>query len=230
MKREISSSPRFFPCGDTGLIVELGDAIDLHVNMRVHQLRRSLEQKKIPGLVALVPTYRSLFVQYDPWRCSYERLIGIIQDRLEDADSKAASVRTVEIPVCYGGEYGPDLHVVASHNGLDPDEVIRRHAAGRYHVYMLGFTPGFPYMGGLDPRLHTPRKKQPRTKVPAGSVGIAEGQTGIYPIESPGGWQIIGRTPLTLFDPNRKPPFLVEAGDTIVFRPIARGTFERFTH
>ncbi|SHE30831.1 sensor histidine kinase inhibitor, KipI family [Desulfacinum infernum DSM 9756] len=222
--------PRFLHCGDMGLMVELGEGIDMDVNRRVHQLRRRLERLNPSGILALVPTYRSLFIQYDPLLCSYERLMLLVEQSLESLEGFREPSRVVEIPVCYGGPFGPDIGEVAEANGLTEDEVIRRHASGRYLVYMIGFTPGFPYMGGLDPRLHTPRKRQPRTKVPAGSVGIAEQQTGIYPIESPGGWQIIGRTPLRLFDPDRTPAFLVEAGDTVIFRSIGREDFERLAH
>jgi inhibitor of KinA len=133
--------------------------------------------------------------------------------------------RLVEIPVCYGGVYGPDLEAVARHTGLPPQELIRRHAAGSYRVYMLGFAPGFAYLGGMDEQLATPRKAEPRTAIPAGSVGIAGGQTGVYPLETPGGWQLIGRTPLPLFDAQRNPPSLLQMGNRVRFVPIDEATY-----
>ncbi|SMC25291.1 sensor histidine kinase inhibitor, KipI family [Desulfacinum hydrothermale DSM 13146] len=223
------SYPRFLHCGDMGLLVELGNAVDPSLNRRVHALGKRL-RGSAPGILSLVPTYRSLFIHYDPTCCSYERIIGLVQENLASLSNDTGGSRVVKVPVCYGGHYGPDLAQVAAIHGLTEHEVIEKHAGRRYHVYMVGFTPGFPYMGGLNPELHTPRRKQPRTRVPAGSVGIAEEQTGIYPIESPGGWQIIGRTPLRLFDVNRVPPFLVEAGDTVVFEPITKEQFERLAH
>lgn len=224
------SYPRFLHCGDTGLMVELGDGVDMALNSRVHRLGKSLRRSAVPGILSLNPTYRSLFIHYDPTRCSYERIIGLVQENLDGLEQETGTFRVVEIPVCYGEICGPDLAEVAAAHGLTEQEVIRIHSAGRYHVYMVGFTPGFPYMGGLDRALHTSRRKQPRTRVPAGSVGIAEQQTGIYPIESPGGWEIIGRTPLRLFDPDRDPAFLVEAGDTVIFKSITREAFDRFAH
>jgi KipI family sensor histidine kinase inhibitor len=133
----------------------------------------------------------------------------------------------IEIPTLYGGDSGPDLDYVASHNGLTPEEVVQIHASGTYRIYMLGFTPGFPYLGGMDERIATPRLETPRTKISGGSVGIAGAQTGIYPIDSPGGWQIIGRTPLALYDPQREEPILLQAGESIRFVPIDQETYDR---
>jgi KipI family sensor histidine kinase inhibitor len=176
--------------------------------------------------VDLVPSYRSLLVYYDPLHTSLpeleERLTALEQD-LDQAVLNAP--RVVEIPTLYGGEYGPDIGQVAKHNGLAPEEVIQIHSAGEYLVYMMGFTPGFPYMGGMSERIATPRLQTPRTAIPAGSVGIAEQQTGVYPIESPGGWQLIGRTPVQLFDPQREPPVVVTVGDYIRFTPITEETY-----
>ncbi|ROR02998.1 5-oxoprolinase subunit PxpB [Desulfosoma caldarium] len=223
----MSLFPRFRHCGETALSVELGEGIDMDVNRRVHALHGALKRRPLAGILSMNPTYRSLFIHYDPALCSFERLMLTVQELLEeggDAGNDLASC--VDIPVCYGGELGPDLPDVAAFHGLTEDEVVRRHTAATYHVYMIGFTPGFPYLGGLDGRIATPRKKTPRPKVPAGSVGIAEKQTGIYPIESPGGWQIIGRTPLKLFDVHRDPPFLVEAGMQVRFYAISREEYE----
>lgn len=226
-RRNTADYPRFRVCGETALSVELGEGIDLAVNRRVHALHRALKQRALPGILSMNPTYRSLFLQYDPTVCSFERLMTIIQEPfcgLEDFPQGCGSI--LEVPVCYGGEFGPDLAEVAAFHGLTEEEVVRRHTAPTYHVYMIGFTPGFPYLGGLDPMLFTPRKAAPRPKVPAGSVGIAEQQTGIYPIESPGGWQLIGRTPLKLFDVHRDPPFLVEAGMAVRFYAVSREAYE----
>jgi KipI family sensor histidine kinase inhibitor len=216
-----SSTPRFLPCGETAVSVEFGNIIDLEVNRRVHALSRRLAEARLPGILSLNPTYRSLFVQYDPWESSYEQLILEIEKLLQEPDGPLKDERVMNIPVCYGGEYGPDIEEVASAHGLTVEEVITLHSAPLYHVYMIGFTPGFAYLGGLDPRLFIPRKTTPRIRVPAGSVGIADQQTGIYSIESPGGWQLIGRTPLKLFDPARPAPFLLKAGMSIKFIPIS---------
>jgi inhibitor of KinA len=223
--------PRFLPCGDTGLSVEFADGIDRLVNDRVQRLFRYLRAKPFPGIVDLNPTYRSLFIQYRPWECSFENLVLRVEQGLmipdEDHARKADPVR---IPVCYGGVYGPDMDEVAAFHDITTDQVIRLHAAPEYYVYMIGFTPGFPYLGGLDERLFTPRKKEPRKLVSAGSVGIADRQTGIYSIESPGGWQLIGKTPLRLFDRQRPDPFLLSPGDSLQFVPITEDEFESYSH
>ncbi|MEW6490258.1 MAG: 5-oxoprolinase subunit PxpB [Thermodesulfobacteriota bacterium] len=219
--------PVLRPCGDSAVSVELGEGIDLAVNRRVHALGRALAARSHPGIVALSPAYRSLFVEYDPRRCSFEELALLVEEAAQLPDLAAARGAEVEIPVCYGGVLGPDLEEVAAFHGLDPARVAELHAAPVYHVYLVGFTPGFPYLGGLDPRLHTPRRATPRERVAAGSVGIADRQTGIYPIESPGGWQLIGRTPLRLFDLGREPPFLVPAGARLRFLPISREEYDR---
>lgn len=204
-------------------MVELGEGIDPAVNRAVHQLRRAVEALALPGIEAMTPAYRSLFLQYDPSRRSPERLMLDVESLLETMGTDEHPGRIIEIPVNYGEEHGPDLDEVAAHAGLSPEEIIRRHSGADYPVYMIGFTPGFPYLGGMDASLCTPRKATPRERVPAGSVGIAEAQTGIYPIDSPGGWQIIGRTPLRLFDPDRAEPFLVRAGDILRFVPVTAG-------
>lgn len=219
--------PVLRPCGDSAVSVELGEGIDLEVNRRVHALGRALAARGHPGVVALNPAYRALFVEYDPRRCSFEELALLVEQADQAPDLEAAHGAEMEIPVCYGGELGPDLEEVAAFHGLEPGRAVELHGAPVYHVYLVGFTPGFPYLGGLDPRLHTPRRATPRERVPAGSVGIADRQTGIYPIESPGGWQLIGRTPLRLFDLGREPPFLVPAGARLRFRPISREEYDR---
>ena len=190
------SKPRILICGDTGISVEFGDKIDPGTNAIVRRLYTLLKSGNYPGITDLNPTYRSLFVQYDPWVCSYERLAGIIEEHLPSLSRHADETAEVkEVPVCYGGEFGPDLEEVASFHSLTVDDVIRLHCAPLYRVYMIGFTPGFAYLGGLDERLHTRRKSEPRKRVPSGSIGIADQQTGIYPIESPGGGSLSAGPP-----------------------------------
>jgi inhibitor of KinA len=172
------------------------------------------------------PAYCSVLVSFDPRKSSpstvEDYLVSLIQ-RIES--TSLPPQRSVEIPVCYGGERGPDLADVAAHNSCSPDDVVRIHSSGEYLVYFLGFSPGFPYMGGLSPKIATPRLATPRTRVPAGSVAIGGSQTGVYPVSSPGGWRIIGRTPLRLFRPNEQPPVLLQMGDIVHFTPI---TYEEF--
>ncbi len=219
---------RFRLTGDRGLLAEYGDTISPEVNRKVRQVAAALEAQPLRGVIEVIPTYRSLFLLYDPMTTSPEELQAALlelEERLTEV--KIPPPREVEIPVCYGGEFGPDLAFVAESHGLSPEEVIRLHCQPLYQVYMVGFTPGFPFLGGLPKELHTPRRPTPRERVPAGSVGIAGEQTGIYPIESPGGWQLIGRTPLKVFDPNRPDPFLLKAGDLVRFRPIEPEEFRR---
>jgi inhibitor of KinA len=222
------AAPRILVCADTGISVEFGDGIDRDLNQKVQQLFRCLTETGHPGLLSINPTYRSLFIQYDPWRCSFEKLLLLVDKCLKKSeDANLAGSDEVVIPVCYGQDFGPDLNYVAEFHGLTPQEIIRLHAAPLYDVYMIGFTPGFPYLGGLDERLVTPRLKDPRRRVPVGSVAIADRQTGIYPIESPGGWQLIGKTPLKLFDLRQAEPFFLKPGDRVRFKPITRDEFER---
>lgn len=211
----------FSPLGDTALLLSLGDAIDPVLNARLHALADGLKALNLSGVGDIVPGYAALMVKYDPQRLDYPHLCAELQILLDNVSGSVnRQPRRVEIPVAYGGEFGPDLDAVARHTGLTAQEVIRRHAAGVYPVYFLGFLPGFPYLGGMDTSLSTPRLDSPRTRVPAGSVGIAGAQTGIYPSESPGGWQLIGRTQLSLFDPNSDPPALLAPGDEVVFIPL----------
>jgi len=212
---------RYLPVGDCALTVEVGDDIAPEINAVVRALTLALEQQKIPGVRECVPTYRSLMVLYDPTAILFHELIEQIKQAETSLPSFAPPpARIIEIPVRYGGEFGADIGTVAAHNHLSEDDVIALHSGRDYLVYMLGFTPGFCYLGGLDERLETPRLEVPRPRIPAGSVGIAGKQTGIYPIDSPGGWQLIGWTPLRMFDPQREPPVLVNAGDVVRFVPI----------
>jgi KipI family sensor histidine kinase inhibitor len=219
--------PRFDPVGETGLLVTLGDTIEPVLNRRVHALARALSVCGLPGLGEAVPGYATLLIHYDPlaWEVDALReqtaaLINRVGDETIDFQP-----RRVEIPVVYGGRYGPDLEFVAETHDLITAEVIARHSARDYPVYLIGFMPGFPYLGGLDPELATPRLETPRSCVPAGSVGIAGGQTGVYPFESPGGWRLIGRTPLRLVDWHKDPPFLLQPGDLVRFVPVQAGGF-----
>ena len=215
-------SPLFLPAGDKALVVELGDAIDPETNRRVHNLTMAIERAAVPGIFDLVPTYRSLLVYYDPLTVSSSELQDRIVEVEQRLDERPAGVpRVVHVPTLYGGEYGPDLEFVAQHAGLSPEGVVEIHSSTDYLVYMMGFTPGFPYLGGMSEKLTTPRLHSPRIEIPAGSVGIAENQTGVYPVVSPGGWQLIGRTPLSLFDPLNDQPSLLDAGDYVRFTPIA---------
>jgi inhibitor of KinA len=213
--------PQFLVAGDSAFVVEFGDTIDPAINRRVRDLLLAIEAARLGGVGDLVPTYRSLLVSYDPLRVGFETLRRQIADLAARQSAVAVPPpRLVEIPTAYGGEFGPDLPFVAEHNRLTIEEVVAIHAGTDYLVYMMGFSPGFTYLGGMSERIATPRLRTPRTAIPAGSVGIAQQQTGIYPTESPGGWQLIGRTPVSLFDPARHPPVLVEAGDSIRFVPV----------
>ena len=227
-------SARFLPAGDSAIAVEFGREIDLNINNQVAAMRTVIEaaidEGKLKGIVELVPTYGSLLVVYDQLAVGYAGLIEqlkILAEGLEGVEIPDREV--VEIPVVYGGEYGPDLGIVAQLNSLSEDEVIKRHSEAEYPIYMLGFVAGFPYLGGMDKSIAAPRKQTPRLKIPAGSVGIAGQQTGIYSVESPGGWQIIGRTPLKLYDADREKTILLRAGQSIRFKPITEAEYEAMT-
>jgi KipI family sensor histidine kinase inhibitor len=213
--------------GDRGVLVEYGDGISPEINHRVRVVALALDQEKPAGIIEVIPTYRSMLIVYDPTVMGFEGLKDVL-DRLETGLNgiEIPSPRTVEIPVLYGGDFGPDIDFVAEYNGLSVAEVINIHSSQVYQIYMIGFTPGFPFLGGLPERLHTPRLETPRSLVPAGSVGIANNQTGVYPVDSPGGWRLIGRTPLSLFNPSEKNPFLYRAGDRIKFVAISREEYD----
>ena len=228
MQNGLFERARFRTAGDRGLLVEYGDVIDPAVNNKVRSMAIAIEDNPLKGVTEVIPTYRSLLMIYDPLMTDTLEL----QKRLETLESRLEDIqipppRTVEIPVCYGGEFGPDINTVADTHQLSVSEVIDLHCEPEYLIYMVGFTPGFPFLGGLSEKLHTPRLETPRTLVPEGSVGIANNQTGIYPIASPGGWQLIGRTPVKLFAPRRKNPFLYQAGDRIKFNPISVAEYAR---
>ena len=227
MSRDARIGVRFVDTGESCLVVELGDRINVALNLQVHALCLSVERAGLVGVQEAVPTYRSLAIYYDPLRIGRGALKENIDELLcSTLDQVEHRSRVVEIPTVYGGEYGPDLEFVARHTSLSEDEVIRLHTEPLYHVYMLGFTGGFPYLGGLSERLSIPRLHTPRLKVPAGSVGIAGTQTGVYPLESPGGWRIIGRTSLCLFDPSRQIPTPILPGDKVRFVQIPQREFQ----
>jgi KipI family sensor histidine kinase inhibitor len=226
----MGSDPRFLLAGDAALVVEFGDTIDLEINRRVHGLARALTENPLPGLGEAVPSYRSLLVHYDPLHLSHAEVEAFVSEALRGCeDEDLPEPRLVEIPTAYGGEHGPDIEFVAEHNGLTVDEVIRLHSEATYTVYMLGFTPGFPYLGGLPDALATPRLDSPRQRVPAGSVGIAGAQTGVYPLDTPGGWRLIGWTPVVLFDPTCTPPAFLQPGDHVRFVPVSAEEAKRGT-
>ncbi len=227
-------APRFAPLGDRAVMITLGDAIDEATHRRVRAVTAWLDATAPTGVVDLVPAFASVAVHYDPARIladgdgsPYEGLVAELRASLAGVSVDALpEPRTVEIPVCYGGALGPDLDDVAQRHGLTPDEVVRIHAGGEYLVYMVGFMPGFAYLGGLSERIATPRRSAPRTAVPAGTVGIGGEQTGVYPLESPGGWNLIGRTPVRVFDTARDDPALLATGNRVRFRPIDRAAFD----
>jgi len=215
--------------GDRSLLVELGGRISPDVNRRVRELFIMLEENPVKGVLETIPAYRSLLIIYDPLITN----TMLLQYQIEDLQKKSEVIdipepKTVEIPVAYGGEFGPDLEWVARYHNIGVEEVIQLHTGTSYQVYMIGFTPGFPYMGELPERLGTPRRETPRTTIPEGSVAIAQRQTGIYPVESPGGWHILGRTPMKLFNPLQIPPTLLEMGDLVRFFPIKEVEFTRW--
>ncbi len=219
------------PVGDRSLIVEFGQAVEPVVNATVRSFARELLDEPIAGIVDVVPAFTTVAVHYrpeffaegaSPYDVLRRRLDALLARGIRHHDEDA---RTVEIPVCYGGEFGPDLQEVAAACGLQTEEVIARHVASQHLVYMLGFAPGFPYIGGLDPSLAVPRRSTPRTRIPAGSVAIARDQTSIYSLETPGGWSVIGRTPLKLFDAVAESPCLLRPGDRIRFVPASADIF-----
>ena len=212
---------KFLTAGDRALVVEFGDTIEQAINSKIRSLTLAMESENIIGIIETIPTYRSLMVIYNPMIIQFEELINKIKSIMTKMDDmKLPEAKVIEIPTLYGGEYGPDIKFVAEHNNISLEEVIKIHTSTEYLIYMIGFTPGFPYLGGMSDKIAAPRLQTPRSKIPIGSVGIAGSQTGIYPIESPGGWQLIGRTPVKLYDPYRKEPVLLNAGDYIKFVQI----------
>lgn len=217
------------PLGETAVRVEVGTGIDPEVHRMVKTISEYLDRNPFPGMIEYIPSFSSVTVFYDPLKTSFDRVSSFFRETANlIQEIRQPQPKTVEIPVCYGGEFGPDLEYVAEHRELSVEEVIDIHAGAEYLVYMIGFAPGFPYLGGMSERIATPRRSSPRLTIAAGSVGIAGSQTGVYPIATPGGWQLIGRTPLALFRPNEDPPSLLQSGDVIRFRPISRKEFEQY--
>lgn len=211
----------FKPLGDSALLVQLGDKIDPAINQRVHALSELLQVHSIAGIIETVPAYCTLLIHYNPLILTFNQVTSWARENLTQVDdSLNRKPRQLEVPTRYGGASGPDLEAVAVSKGISAAEVVRIHSEREYTVYMMGFTPGFPYLGTLDERLITPRLETPRTLVKTGTVAIAGSQTGIYPLDSPGGWHLIGWTPLKLFNPTSKAPFLFSPGDIIKFIPL----------
>jgi inhibitor of KinA len=220
--------PRISPLGDSALVIGVGDEIGEKTHDRVRALVHQLESNPPDAMIEYIPAFTSVTVIYDPLRATHnefasrvEALIGSTTEELETIEA-----RSIVVPVCYGGDFGPDLDSVSSAKDMTPDEVVAVHTEPEYLVYMIGFAPGFPYMGGMSERIATGRRDSPRKRIPAGTVGIAGRQTGIYSIESPGGWQLIGRTPLRLFRPEDEEPTLLRAGDRVRFESIDSDEYE----
>lgn len=216
-------NPQYRLMGDRSLLVELGNEIGPEINQHVRCLYLALQTAPLEGLTDTMPGYRSILLVFDPLKLTPTLIQAHVDGLLQEMDpASLPEPETHRVPVVYGDEYGPDLTMVADYHQTTPEAIIQRHTATHYRVYMIGFTPGFPYMGQLPQNLVTPRRDIPRTAVPPGSVAIAEEQTGIYPVQSPGGWQILGFTPLRLFDPARHPPALIHMGDRVRFYAIQK--------
>ena len=221
--------PTISPVGDCAISIDFGQVIDPKINRHIRQTIERIQELNLEGIIELVPTYCALLLQYDAMLYSYSDICNLMEPLLEPSATDDANERVtvIEIPTVYGGEFGPDLGFVASHNNLTEEEVVAIHSGTDYLVYMLGFIPGFTYLGGMDPRIATPRLSSPRTLIPAGSVGIAGEQTGTYPSDSPGGWQIIGRTPVTMYDMSKEQAALLSAGDYVRYVPIDETEYNR---
>lgn len=228
---------RFYPQGDQAITVSFGDEINQELHEEIISLTKLLDLEPFPGMIEAVPSFTAVTIYYSPFDVKrkylnlsiYEDVVMQIKQKLQSKKvSRNDPPTIITIPVCYGGEYGPDLTEVAQYHKLSESDVIRLHSNHEYVVYMVGFTPGFPYLGGMSEWLATPRKQTPRVAIPAGSVGIGGRQTGIYPLESPGGWQIIGRTPLQLFNYNKNEPTLLKAGDIVRFKPITAEQYDEW--
>lgn len=212
---------KIFPAGDQALVAEFGENIDEEINNKVHALSDYLKERNIRGVRETLPTYRSLMVFFDSSEIDFFRLSKIIRRYKPARGRNSKKVRKkLIVPCCYGGEYGPDLQGMSDMLGMGQEEIVRLHEKADYKIYMLGFLPGFVYLGGLDERISVPRLETPRIKIPARSVGIGGSQTGVYPVSSPGGWRLIGSTPLDFYNPQKEPPILCRAGEYIGFVPI----------
>ncbi|MFP7170703.1 5-oxoprolinase subunit PxpB [Terribacillus sp. 7520-G] len=216
------------PLGDTGIQLVFGQTISEETNQEIRMFAELLKQERIEGIIEWVPAYTTLSIFYRPDKIRYQALLEQLERLYENMQGGVAEAASLvyEIPTYYGGETGPDLDFVADHNGLTADEVIRIHSSRDYLIYMMGFVPGFPYLGGMPEEIATPRREDPRAKIAAGSVGIAGSQTGVYPLETPGGWQIIGQTPVRLYDPGREEPILLSSGHYLRFVPISKEEYD----
>jgi len=225
----------YSPLGDEAIVLEVGQVITKESTNLVRSITKRIEQASIDSVVEVIPAFTTVTVFYEvSVNHQFEDMKNLLKKiLLENNVSEKVEQRTIEIPVCYGGEHGPDLEFVASHNQLSVEEVIAIHSSGTYEVNMIGFAPGFPFIGGMSEKIAAPRRSTPRLRIPERSVGIAGMQTGVYPIETPGGWQLIGRTPMELFLPNEDIPSLLQAGDFIIFKPITETEYaewEEKTH
>ncbi len=214
--------------GDSSVLIVFGDTISTEINQRISATVKLIKEQRIEGIVDMIPAFASLLINYNPLVINYDTIRRRLERILRmDTRAESAAKRVFEIPVCYGGDYGPDLEDIAKNAGLTPEEVVAIHTSRDYLIYMLGFLPGFCYLGGLDERIHTPRLSSPRLRIPAGSVGIGGSQTGIYPMDSPGGWRLMGMTPVKTYDPQREVPILVQAGEYIRFVRIDEDEYVR---
>lgn len=225
-------SVNFYPVGDLAICVEFAQEISPEISHRIMVFNIALKNNYIDGVLETVPTYCSVLIHYKPEIITFKALLGKLNDILTlSTKIDLPPSKVVEIPVLYGGDYGPDLDFVAKHNNISKEDVIKIHSSTEYLIYMLGFTPGFPYLGGMNEKISTPRLETPRVKIPGGSVGIAGSQTGVYPMDSPGGWQLIGRTPIKLYNNiDNLNPILLEAGQYIKFKPIDENEFNSISN
>jgi inhibitor of KinA len=219
--------PEFFPLGDTGVQLLFGNEISEEINQEIRQFSEGLRRDPISGVIEWVPAYTTLTIYYRPDIITYNEICKELESKYTELQGGVAESASLiyEIPTLYGGEAGPDLAFVAEYNGMNQEEVISVHSGQDYLIYMMGFMPGFPYLGGMSPNIAAPRRDNPRAKISAGSVGIAGEQTGIYPIETPGGWQIIGKSPLKLYDPDSRNPILLSSGHYLRFFPISESEY-----
>lgn len=225
------ASPKFLPAGDTALVIEFGDTVDRHLSALVLALAERLEAARLPGVIEQVPTFRSLMVHFEPLVLDAAVLEKTLSDLVADllaaerTGAIASSGKTFRLPACYDPALAPDLDMVAARTGLTPEGVVECHSAEIYHVYMLGYLPGFPYMGDVPDALKVPKLDSPRVKVPVGGIALAGALTAVYPVESPGGWNLIGRSPVAIWDLRRDPPALFAPGDKVRFEPVSLDTY-----
>lgn len=219
---------KIMPAGDSSMLIQFGNEIKVETNEQITSVIRLMKDQHIEGVIDMIPAFCSLLINYDLRMIQYETLEQRMKQLVKlEVSEEANTKRIIEIPVCYGKEFGPDIETVAKRAGMSVEEVIKLHTSNDYLIYMLGFMPGFCFLGGLDERIHTPRLANPRIKIPAGSVGIGGAQTGIYPLDSPGGWQLLGRTPVKVYDAEREEPIIYQAGDYVRFVPVDEVEYKR---